>query len=454
MTVSTAGSSSMYYRPNADEQICAYSTSAAPSSCGTAYTYDGNGNETTDPVTSNTYQYSLANDLTSINSGSTTSSTYDGAGNQLSTTAGGSTTYNFWDTNTPNGTAQLALEENGSGVVTKRYLYGLNRLSTTDISSGTTDYYAYDASNSVSNLITSSGAIDGSNTYSYNPYGGLRQSAPVPVLAFEGGSTITTVSSPSLYQSSDGSSAYDSSTGRSLTSQGWADGLNPYTAANDDPTAIEGYNPRTPSSSGVESISSLKCPTGSRRTRLRCGWNYFRSGKRSFSKAATAGILGNFWEESSPPGYHCYGMSSGCIADTSGVKAMLADGNISVGLGQWYNGFVARRDYLFRYASGLRVTGSTPVNKAKYWYKAANEGIQLQFTWYELHTLTSDNAGGTNAETELRDGEVTGKNGNNIAAVKDATDDFEYEFERAGSPHLGVRESDGRKVFNMFGRTG
>jgi RHS repeat-associated protein len=154
------------YAYNADNELCATSTTGTASCASATYTYDHDGNETSNG--SRTLTFDLANHLIATTSGGTTTNyAYDGDGNRLSATSGGTTTSYLWDTN--NSLPQLALERNGSGTL-RSYLYGVQRISMT--SGGNAYYYLYDALDSVVNLTSAAGVTEW--TDSYEPFGAIR----------------------------------------------------------------------------------------------------------------------------------------------------------------------------------------------------------------------------------------------------------------------------------------
>jgi hypothetical protein len=81
---------------------------------------------------------------------------YDGDGNRVSETVGGVTTNYLVDTVNPTGYAQIVDELQGS-TVTRRFSYGLERISETQ--SSTTNFYGYDGHGSVRQLTNSAGAV-------------------------------------------------------------------------------------------------------------------------------------------------------------------------------------------------------------------------------------------------------------------------------------------------------
>jgi len=149
------------------------------------HTYDARGNETQDG--DRTFAYDLADRLVSTTaSGVTTNYAYDGDDNRLSATSGSTTTTFLWDTNYS--LAQLALERDGSGTVTRSYIHGRDTISMG--SGGASYYYHYDGLGSVVNLTDATGQNEWS--YSYEPYGEERTtvrgdpSAPDNPLRFTG----------------------------------------------------------------------------------------------------------------------------------------------------------------------------------------------------------------------------------------------------------------------------
>ena len=151
----------------------------------TGFSYDGNGNQTTDGST--TYTYNLANQLTAASSGgASTAYTYDGDGNRLSETTGGSTTRFVWDTN--GSIAQLALERDGSGDPLRTYIQGLDTLAL--VEGGSLYSYSHDRLGSITALTDPAGNTEW--TYTYEPFGTPRTTvqvdpnAPVNPLGYTG----------------------------------------------------------------------------------------------------------------------------------------------------------------------------------------------------------------------------------------------------------------------------
>ena len=137
----------------------------------TAYTYDRNGNELS--AGSRTFTYDLANRVkTTAAAGTTTTYTYDGNGIRLQASTGtqaAKTTNFLWDVN--QGLPLLAREDNGSGTLQRRYVYG-QRLIFMSTSASNAYYSHYDPLGSVRDVTSSTGATQ--LTYDYEPYGSVR----------------------------------------------------------------------------------------------------------------------------------------------------------------------------------------------------------------------------------------------------------------------------------------
>jgi RHS repeat-associated protein len=130
-------------------------------------TYDANGN--TLVTGARAFTYDFEDRLVSMNSGAVTI-TYDGDGNRVAKTVGGVTTRYLVDDLTPAGYAQV-VEELTSGAVTRRYTYGLQRISQDQLISGTwtPSYYGYDGFGSVRQLTNSAGTV--ADTYDHDAWG-------------------------------------------------------------------------------------------------------------------------------------------------------------------------------------------------------------------------------------------------------------------------------------------
>jgi RHS repeat-associated protein len=199
-----------------------------------ANTYDANGN--TLGANGKSYAYDSMDRMTSFNGGSVTM-VYDGDGNRVAKTAGGVTTQYLVDELNPTGLPQVMDEVVKSGIAQRTYLYGLRRISQTQVASGTTSYYGYDAHGDVRYLMDSTGAV--TDTYDYDAFGNLV------------GSTGTT---PNVYryqgEALDAETGlyylraryYDPTVGRFLNVDPMTDeGEHPYTYAGADP--VNGHDP-------------------------------------------------------------------------------------------------------------------------------------------------------------------------------------------------------------------
>jgi RHS repeat-associated protein len=131
----------------------------------TTHTYDANGN--TLVAGAKTFGYDSLDRMASFNSGAVTM-VYDGDGNRLAKVASGSTTSYLVDEENPTGLAQV-VEEIAGGVVQRRYLYGLGRISQSE--GGTVSYYGYDAHGDVRFLTDSTGTV--TDTYDYDAWGNV-----------------------------------------------------------------------------------------------------------------------------------------------------------------------------------------------------------------------------------------------------------------------------------------
>jgi RHS repeat-associated protein len=121
--------------------------------------YDNNGNTIVSGA--RTFAYDFENRLKSMNNGAVTL-LYDADGNRV----GKNTTRYLVDDLNPTGYAQVVEELTGS-TVTRRYTYGLQRISQTQ--SGTTSFYGYDGFGSVRQLTDTTGAV--TDTYDYDAWG-------------------------------------------------------------------------------------------------------------------------------------------------------------------------------------------------------------------------------------------------------------------------------------------
>ena len=133
-------------------------------------TYDANGNV----ISANgvAYTYDAENHMTSATgNGKVITMVYDAFGNRVSKTVNGVTTkYLVEDDVNPTGLPQV-LEETVNGVVQRTYTYGLQRISESQMVSGTwtTSFYGYDGAGSVRQLINSAGVV--TDEYEYDAFG-------------------------------------------------------------------------------------------------------------------------------------------------------------------------------------------------------------------------------------------------------------------------------------------
>jgi RHS repeat-associated protein len=199
-----------------------------------ANTYDANGN--TLGANGNSYGYDSMDRMTSFNNGSV-KMVYDGDGNRVKKISGGVTTQYLVDELNPTGLPQVMDEVVKSGVAQRTYLYGLRRISQTQVASGTTSYYGYDAHGDVRSLMNNGGVV--TDTYDYDAFGNVV------------GSTGTT---PNVYryqgEALDSETGlyylraryYDPTVGRFLNVDPMADqGEHPYEYADADP--VDGHDP-------------------------------------------------------------------------------------------------------------------------------------------------------------------------------------------------------------------
>jgi RHS repeat-associated protein len=141
-------------------------------------TYDANGNVTNTGGMSYTYD-SENHMLTASGNGKSISMIYDAFGNRVAKTVNGVTTqYLVEDDVNPTGYPQVVEElvgPIGSGVVTRQYTYGLQRISEnlspalTGNNTWTPSFYVYDGGGSVRQLTNSAGVA--TDQYEYDAYG-------------------------------------------------------------------------------------------------------------------------------------------------------------------------------------------------------------------------------------------------------------------------------------------
>jgi len=170
---SSSGSTTTTYAYNEDDELCwAYAgtssnTCASPPGGSTTYAFSANGNETS--AGSSTYTYDSENRMISAQGGSSsTTYSYDGDGNLYSAVTGSTATNYFWDVNRP--LPLLALEEDASGAVLRRYVYGTNDLIGMTNQTNVFDYLD-DAYGNVANVTKASGTSEWA--YTYDPFGNV-----------------------------------------------------------------------------------------------------------------------------------------------------------------------------------------------------------------------------------------------------------------------------------------
>jgi RHS repeat-associated protein len=132
-------------------------------------TYDNNGNTIVSGARAFAYDFEYR--LKSMNNGAVTL-VYDGDGNRVARTAGGVTARYLVDDLNPTGYVQV-VEELVNGAVQRRYTYGLQRVSQTQLlnSAWTTSFYNYDGFGSVRQLTDPTGAV--TDTYDYDAWGNI-----------------------------------------------------------------------------------------------------------------------------------------------------------------------------------------------------------------------------------------------------------------------------------------
>lgn len=117
-----------------------------------------------------TFTYDSQNELVTMNGG-TVQVMYDGDGNRVAKSVNGVVTRYLVDDLNPTGNAQVMDELNGSGVVTRTYTYGLQRISEDQVINSTwvPSFYSYDGMGSVRQLTNTAGAV--TDTYEYDAFG-------------------------------------------------------------------------------------------------------------------------------------------------------------------------------------------------------------------------------------------------------------------------------------------
>jgi RHS repeat-associated protein len=132
--------------------------------------YDQNGN--TVATGGKSFTYDSENHLmTMATSGTAVSIVYDGDGSRVAKTVNGVTTLYLVDDLNPSGYAQVVEELSGTGVVTRQYTYGLQRIDENQMLNGTwtPSFYGYDGGGNVRQLTNAAGAV--TDSYEYDAYG-------------------------------------------------------------------------------------------------------------------------------------------------------------------------------------------------------------------------------------------------------------------------------------------
>lgn len=182
LTQNAAGTTTTYTYDAADEL-----TSSVKGTTTTSYTYDADGNQTT--AGSNTYTYNATGELSGGTIGGLAKTfTYDAAGNRVKTLLGTSLNRTeTWDSNNP--LPQLATMQNGSGALTGDYHYDPQGTVASQHSSSGAYYDVHDYLGSVTDLVSSTGVDQYTDTY--DPFGNqtvttLATSPPTQPFGFTG----------------------------------------------------------------------------------------------------------------------------------------------------------------------------------------------------------------------------------------------------------------------------
>lgn len=142
----------------------------------TTYSHDANGNMTAAGAKS--YGYDQANRMISATvSGTNYTYGYDGTGNRVEGSGGGAANNYTWDENNP--LPMLARESNSGSSLLRRYVYGHDMISSTTPSS--VSYFHKDGIGSVTNVTSGAGTSQWS--YSYEPFGSVRTTTKLDLLA-------------------------------------------------------------------------------------------------------------------------------------------------------------------------------------------------------------------------------------------------------------------------------
>jgi RHS repeat-associated protein len=170
LLVSDSGTQTVYTTNNLNQYITVG---------GTSYSYDLDGNLTSETNASGTiiYQYDEDNRPISLSEpdGDTWEYVYDALGNRISVTHNGVETQYLHD---PVGLVDVAAEYDGSGTLLARYVHGYGLLSRQD-AGGDAAYYAFDGTGNTRQMTDEAGIVV--NMYEYDPFGvGLQISEAMP----------------------------------------------------------------------------------------------------------------------------------------------------------------------------------------------------------------------------------------------------------------------------------
>jgi RHS repeat-associated protein len=161
------------------------------------YTYDLNGNliSRTDGTGTTAYSYNVLGQLTQVvtPTDGTTSYQYDALGNLASQIHNGETTHYLID---PTGLGNVLGQFDDTGNIIAQYTYGLGLVSQIG-ASGASGYYGFDLSGNTTQLSGAGGAI--LNTYSYLPFGEVRQSTGSMTNVFTFGGEFGVMEGAGLY---------------------------------------------------------------------------------------------------------------------------------------------------------------------------------------------------------------------------------------------------------------
>ena len=251
------------------------------------YTYDENGNRTSQTSGGVTvaYSYNILNELvlTTDQNGAPVKFDYDLDGVRIAKiTAQGETHYLIDD-------GATLLEYDANGATLRKYDYGVDLISLTDVASGTgartTLFYTFDGLGSTSELVSATGAVQ--ITYQFDAWGNILTS-------------LGTSDNPKLYTGQDydpetglqyfAARYYDSTTGTFLTQDSVAGrldtppSLNRYTYVLDNPTRYTdptGHAPLSPAADLIHAESQFEIQTAREATQ---GWGVLGSLIRGYTE--------------------------------------------------------------------------------------------------------------------------------------------------------------------------